>query len=73
MLLHDSIPIDVARALKVTMVNKFRIDSFDLVDGLHDSHWNVKVFAFHRIVTPRDDLIGSVVGLSRDQVNQHDP
>ncbi len=54
------------------MVNKFHVDSFDLVDGLNDSHWSVEVFAFLRIVTPRDDPIGSVVGMSRDQVNQHD-
>ncbi|CAK9860492.1 unnamed protein product [Sphagnum jensenii] len=54
------------------MVNKLRVDSFDLADGLDDSHWNVKVFALHHIAAPRDDLIGSVVGMSKDQVNQHD-
>ncbi len=54
------------------MVNKLRIDSFDLVDGLNDSHWNAEVFALHHITAPCDDLISSVVGMSRDQVNQHD-
>ncbi len=54
------------------MVNKLRVDSFDLVDSLDDSHWSVEVFALHCIVAPRDNSIGSVVGMSRDQVNQHD-
>jgi hypothetical protein len=53
------------------MVNKLCIDSFDMVDGLDNSHWSVEVFALHRIMAPRDDMIGSVVGMSRDQVNQH--
>jgi hypothetical protein len=53
------------------MVNKPRIDSFDLVDNLNDSHWNVEFFALHHIVAPRDDPINSVVGMSRDQINQH--
>ncbi|CAM6023269.1 unnamed protein product [Sphagnum balticum] len=72
MLFQDSIPADVTRVLRVTMVNKVRVDSFDLVDGLYDSHWSVKVFSFHRIATPCNELIDSVVGMSRDQVNQHD-
>jgi hypothetical protein len=72
MFLQDSIPTNITRALRVTMVNKLRIDSFDLVDGLDDSHWNVEVFALHHIVAPHDDPIGNVVGMSRDQVNQHD-
>ncbi|CAM6036347.1 unnamed protein product, partial [Sphagnum compactum] len=54
------------------MVNKFHVHSFDLVDGLDDCHWSVEVFALHRIVAPRDDPIGNVVGMSKDQVNQHD-
>jgi len=54
------------------MVNKLCIESFDLVDGLDNSHWSVEVFALHRIAAPCDDLIDSVVGMSRDQVNQHD-
>jgi hypothetical protein len=54
------------------MVNKFRIDSFDLVDSLDDSHWSLEVFSLHRIATPRDNPIDNVVGMSRDQVNQHD-
>ncbi len=54
------------------MINKLRVNSFDLVDGLDDSHWSVEVFVLHRIATPRDDLIGSVVGMSKDQINQHD-
>ncbi len=48
------------------MVNRLHVDSFDLVDSLDDSHWSVEVFAFHHIVTPHDDPIGSVVGMSRD-------
>jgi hypothetical protein len=72
MLFQDSILTNVTRALKVTMVNKLRVDSFDLVDGLDDNHWSVEVFALHRITAPRNDLIGSVMGMSRDQVNQHD-
>jgi hypothetical protein len=71
MFLYDSIPINETRALKVTMVNKLHVDSLDLVDGLNNSHWSVKVFAFHCIVAPHDNLIGSVVGMSKDQVNQH--
>jgi len=71
MLLQDSIPTDVTKALRVTMVNKLHVDSFDLVDNLDDNHWSVKVFALHRIITPHDDPIGTVVGMSRDQVNQH--
>jgi hypothetical protein len=58
MFLQDSIPIDVTRVLKVTMVNNIHIDSFDLVDDLNDSHWNVEVFALHRIAAPRNNLIG---------------
>jgi hypothetical protein len=54
------------------MVNKLCVDSFDLVDGLDNNHWSVEVFAFHRIVAPRHDSIDNVVGMSRDQVNQHD-
>ncbi len=72
MLLQDSIPTDVTRALRVTMVNNLHVDSFDMVDGLDDSHWSVEVFALHRIVAPCNDPIGNVVGMSRDQVNQHD-
>jgi hypothetical protein len=72
MFLQYLIPTNITRALRVTMVNKLRIDSFDLVDSLDDSHWNVKVFALHHITAPHDDLIGNVVGMSRDQVNQHD-
>jgi len=72
MLLQDSISTNVTRALKVTMVNKLCVDSFDLVDGLDNSDWSVEVFALHRIMAPCNDLIGNVVGMSRDQVNQHD-
>ncbi len=72
MFFQDLIPIDVTRALRVTMVNKLCVDSFDLVDRLNDSHWSVEVFALHCIATPRDDPIDSVLGMSRDQVNQHD-
>jgi hypothetical protein len=54
------------------MVNKLRVDSFDLVDDLDDSHWSVEVFALHRNAAPRNDPINSVVGMSKDQVNQHD-
>jgi hypothetical protein len=71
MLLQDLILIDVTRALRVNMVNKICVDSFDLVDGLNDNHWSVEVFALHYITAPRDDLIGNVVGMSKDQVNQH--
>jgi hypothetical protein len=46
------------------MVNKLHVDSFNLVEGLDDNHWSVKVFALHRIVAPRDDPIGSVMGMS---------
>jgi len=53
------------------MVNKLHVASFDLVDGLDDNHWSVKVFAFHRIAAPRDDSIDNVVGMSKDQINQH--
>jgi hypothetical protein len=53
------------------MVNKLHVHSFDLVDGLDDNHWSVEVFALPRITTPHDDPIGTVVGMSRDQVNQH--
>jgi hypothetical protein len=52
MLFQDSIPTDVTRALRVTMVNILHVDSFDLVDSLDNSHWSVEVFAFHRIATP---------------------
>ncbi len=72
MLLQDAIPTDVTRALRVTMVNKLRVDSFDLVDGLDDSHQSVEVFTLHRIAARHDDPISSVVGMFRDQVNQHD-
>jgi len=72
MLLQDSIPTDVTRALRVMMVNKLCVDSFDLGDGLDDSHWSVEVFSLHRITAPRDNPIGSVLGMSTDQVNQHD-
>ncbi len=72
MLFQDSIPTDVTRVLRVTMVNKVRIDSFDLVVSLYNSHWSVEVFSFHRIATPHDELIDSVLGMSKDQVNQHD-
>ncbi len=72
MLLQESIPTDVTRALRVMMVNKLCVDSFDLGDGLDDSHWSVEVFSLHRITAPRDNPIGSVVGMSTDQVNQHD-
>jgi hypothetical protein len=71
MLLQDSIPIDKTRVLRVMMVNKLRVDSFDLVDGLDNSHWNVEIFALHYIATAFDDPIGSVVGMSKDQINQH--
>jgi hypothetical protein len=54
------------------MVNKLRVDSFDLVDGIDDSHWNVEVFALHRIAAPCNNSIGSVVGMSKGQVNQHE-
>ncbi len=54
------------------MVNKLCVDSFDLVDGLDDNHWNVEVFTLHHIATPRDDSIDSVVGMFRDEVNQYD-
>ncbi len=54
------------------MVNKLCVDSFDLVDGLDNSHWNVEFFALHCITAPRDDPIDSVVGMFRDEVNQHD-
>ncbi|CAM6013279.1 unnamed protein product [Sphagnum balticum] len=53
------------------MVNKLHVDSFDLVDSFDDSHWSVEVFAFHCIAAPRNDLIDNVVGISKDQVNQH--
>ncbi len=53
------------------MVNKLHVDSFDLVDGLNNSHWSVEVFALHRIAAPCDNPIDSVVGMSKDQVNQH--
>jgi hypothetical protein len=72
MLLQDLIPTDIIRVLRVMMVNKLHVDSFDMVDGLDDSHWSVEVFALHRIVAPRHDPIDNVVGMSRDQVNQHD-
>jgi hypothetical protein len=71
MFFQDSIPIDVTRVLKVTMVNKLHVDSFDLVDGLDNSHWSVEVFSLHRIAAPRDNPIDNVVGMSKDQVNQH--
>ncbi len=71
MLFQDSIPIDVTRALRVMMVNKLRVDYFDLVYGLNDSHWSVEVFAFHRIVAPHDDPISTIVGMTGDQINQH--
>jgi hypothetical protein len=72
MLFQDLIPTNVTRALRVTMVNKLRVDSFDLVDDLDDNHWSVEVFALHRIAAPHDDPIDSVVGMSKNQVNQHD-
>ncbi len=53
------------------MVNKLHVDSFDLVDNLDNNHWSVKVFSLHRIAAPRDDPINNVVGMSKDQINQH--
>lgn len=70
MLLHDSIPTNITRVPRVTMVNKLHIASFDLVDGLDNNHWSVKVFALHCIAAPRDDPIDNVV-VSKDQTNQH--
>jgi hypothetical protein len=70
MLLQGSIPTDVTRVLKVAMVSKLCVDSFDLVDNLNDNHWSVEIFALHRIATPHDDPINSVMGMSRDQVNE---
>ncbi len=71
MLLQDSIPIDITKVLRIMMVNKLRVDSFDLVDGLDNSHWSVEIFSLHYIATALDDPIGSVVGMSKDQINQH--
>ncbi len=71
MFFQDSIPTDVKRVLRVTMVNKLCIDSFDLVDRLDDSHWSVNFFAFHRIAAPCDNPISNIMGMSKDQINQH--
>ncbi len=72
MFFQDSIPTHTTRVLRVTMVNKLCVDSYDLVDGLDNSHWSVEIFALHGIAAPRNNQIGNVVGMSRDQVNQHD-
>jgi hypothetical protein len=71
MLFQDLIPTDVTRALRVSMVNKLHVDSFDLVNDLGNNHWSVEVFSLHHIVAPCDDPISNVMGVSMDQINQH--
>jgi hypothetical protein len=72
MLLEDGTPTDIARVLRITMINETSINPLDFVDNLNNRHWRVEVLAFHRIATPRDDLIGNIMGMSWDQVHQHD-
>jgi hypothetical protein len=71
-LLEDGTPTDIAQAVHIIMINEARVNPFDLVDGLNDRHWKVEVFAFHHIVAPRNDPIGSIMGMSLDQVHQYD-
>ncbi len=71
-LIEDGTPTDIARVLRITMINEAHINPLDLVDGLNDHHWKVEVLAFHRIVAPCNDPIGGIMGMSWDQVHQHD-
>ncbi len=72
MLVEDGTPTDITRALRITMINEACINPLDLIDGLNDRHWRVEVFVLHRIVAPRDDSIDNIMGMSWDQVHQHD-
>jgi hypothetical protein len=53
------------------MINEARVNPLDFVDGLNNHHWKLEVLTFHCIVAPRDDLIGGIMGMSWDQVHQH--
>jgi len=48
------------------VINEACINPLDLVDGLNNRHEKVKVFAFHRIVAPRNDSIGGIMRMSWD-------
>jgi hypothetical protein len=65
-LLEDGTPTNIARASHITMINEARVNPFNIVGGLNDRHWRVKVIAFHRIATPRADLIDGIMGMSYD-------
>jgi len=54
------------------MINEAHINPLDLVDNLNDCHWRIEVLAFHHIMAPHDDPIGGIMGMSWDQVHQHD-
>jgi hypothetical protein len=45
-LIEDGTPIDIARVLRITMINEARVNPLDLVDGLNDHHWKVEVLPF---------------------------
>jgi len=54
------------------MINEACMNPLDLIDDLNNHHWKVEVFALHHIAAPCDDLIGDIMGMSWDQVHQHD-
>jgi len=71
-LIEDGTPIDIARAPRITMINEIHVNPLDLVHGFNDCHWRVQVLALHCIVAPRDDSIDNIMGMSWDQIHQHD-
>jgi hypothetical protein len=70
-LLEDGTPTNITWALPITMINEVGVKPLDLIDDLNDRHWKVEVLALHYIVTPRDDSINDIMGMSWDQVHQH--
>jgi hypothetical protein len=48
------------------MINEACVNPLDLVDDFNNRHWRIKVLALHRIVSPRDDPIDSIMGMSWD-------
>jgi hypothetical protein len=71
-LLEDGTPTDIAQTLRIIMINEARVNPLDLVDGLNDCPWRVEVLTLHCITSPCDDSIGGIMGMSWDQVHQHD-
>ncbi len=71
MLLKDGTPTNIARAPHIMMINEAHVNPLDLVDDLNDHHWRVEVLAPHCIAAPCNDPIDSIMGMSWDQVHQH--